>query len=72
MDELLADDKGETPRSTFSTLHFGADLRLGNRVGLSAFYETIPSLAYSPNFGDYIYFLGLPWITFGTEVAFCF
>ena len=71
-DELLADDNGESPRSTFATLHFGADLRLGNRVGLSAFYETIPSLAYSRNLGDYIYFLGLPWQTFGTEVAFCF
>jgi hypothetical protein len=71
-DELLADDNRQTPRSTFPTLHFGADLRLGNRVGLSAFYETIPSLANSANLGDYIYFLGLPWQAFGTEVAFCF
>lgn len=71
-DELLADNAGEPPRSTFATLHFGADLRLGNRVGLSAFYETIPSIVNSPNLGDYIYFLGLPWQVFGTEVAICF
>lgn len=71
-DELLADSAGDPPRSTFPTLHFGADLRLGNRVGLSVFYETIPSLTNSPNLGEHIYFLGLPWQVLGTEVAICF
>jgi hypothetical protein len=71
-DELVGDNAGDSPRNTFSTLHLGADMRLGNRVGLSAFFETIPSLRNSENFGEYFYFLGLPWQSFGTEVAFCF
>lgn len=72
VDEVLTDTAGDDPRATFATLQFGADLRLGNRVALSSFLETIPSLRFSDNFGEYIWFLGLPWQTFGTEVAFCF
>jgi len=71
-DELLADSERNDPRATFPTIHFGADVRLGNRVGLSGFYETIPSLTNSQNLGEYIWFLGLPWQSFGVEVAFCF
>jgi hypothetical protein len=71
-DELLVDSAGDDPRASFAVVHVGADLRLGNRVGVSAFFESIPSLRQSRNFGQYLYFIGLPWQTFGGEVAFCF
>ncbi len=72
VDEVLGDTAKQDPRATFATLQFGADLRLGNRVGLSSFFETIPSLRTSDNLADYFYFLGLPWSTWGTEVTFWF
>lgn len=72
VDELLTDTSGDDPRTTFSTIHFGLDLRLGNRVGLSSFLETIPSLRSSQNIGNYLWLFGLQWQTFGTEVTFWF
>lgn len=71
-DELLADTAGDDPRATFSTIQMGLDLRLGDRMGVGAFVETIPSLRNSPNMGNYIFVLGLPWQTLGTEVSVCF
>jgi len=71
-DELLTDEDGDDPRTTFSTIQFGLDLRLGNRVGLSSFLETIPSLRSSRNIGNYMWLFGLEWQTFGTEVTFWF
>jgi hypothetical protein len=53
-------------------LHLGLDLRLGNRVGLSTFLETMPSLDQSQNLGDYVRVLGIGFKSFGTEVTFCF
>jgi hypothetical protein len=71
-DELITSLDEDDPRSTFAVLHFGLDLRLGNRVGLSSFLETIPSLNNSPNFGEYIYIGNLSFQSIGTEVAFWF
>jgi hypothetical protein len=71
-DDLLAALAGDAPRTTLGTVHFGLDLRLGNRIGLSAFLESIPSRNHSENFGDYIRVLDIGFQSFGTEVTFCF
>jgi hypothetical protein len=76
-DVLTADDfitslDGDAPRTTFGTLHVGLDLRLGNRIGVSTFLETIPDRNNQGNLGDYVRVLGLGFQSFGTEVAFWF
>ncbi len=71
-DDLLTAADGDSPRTTLGTLHLGLDLRLGNRVGLSTFLETIPDRNNSDNFGNYVRVLGLSFQTLGTEVTFCF
>ena len=76
-DTLTADDfitalDGDDPRSTFGTLHFGLDLRLGQRIGVSTFLETIPARNDSENLGAYISVIGINWQSFGTEVSFWF
>jgi hypothetical protein len=71
-DELLTDTAAEDPRTSFGTLHFGLDLRVGNRMGLSSFLETIPSLNSSANLGQYISLVGMRFHCLGTEVAFWF
>lgn len=53
-------------------LQTGLDLRFGNRVGVSGFFETLPALNQSPNVGRYVRVLGIPFQSFGAEVAFCF
>ena len=50
----------------------GLELRVGNRIGLSSFLETIPDLTYSPNMGEYLFIAGVSFQTIGTEVTFCF
>ncbi len=72
VDEILRDVDVEPPRTTFGTFHFGLDLRAGNRIGLSAFLETVPDLRRSPNIGDYVTLFGIEWHTLGTEVTFWF
>jgi hypothetical protein len=71
-DELLLDTAGENSRTAFGALHIGADLRMGNRMGLAAFIETLPSLRNSPNLGDYITPAGIGFQSFGTEVTLWF
>ena len=71
-DELLTDTAAEDPRTSFGTLQFGLDLRVGNRMGLSSFLETIPSLNNSGNLGQYISLVGMRFHCLGTEVAFWF
>lgn len=76
LQEILGDTAGEPPRNTFGGLHVGLDLRVGNRVGMSAFVERLPSLRRSPNIGSYD-FLSFgnengPFQCLGTEVAFWF
>ena len=71
-DQLLVDTAQDDPRETFGAFQLGLDLRLGNRVGMSAFLETIPSLRDSPNIGVTTYLLGLPFQVLGAEVTFCF
>ena len=71
-DELLTDSALEDPRTSFGAIHFGLDLRVGNRMGLSSFLETIPSLNNSGNLGEYINLAGVRFHCLGTEVAFWF
>ena len=72
LDEILGDIDGDDPRNTFSALHLGLDLRIGNRIGFSGFLETVPSLRNSQNLGSYVTIGSLDLQTFGTEVTFCF
>ncbi|MCB9693867.1 MAG: hypothetical protein H6736_18810 [Alphaproteobacteria bacterium] len=71
-DEIIAAFLGQGPRYTFGAIHFGLDLRLGNRIGISAFLEHEPSLRRSNNLGAYTRLLGTDWDSFGTEVTVCF
>ncbi len=71
-DDLITSLDGDPPRTTLGTLQIGLDLRLGNRIGLSTFFETIPDRNQSENFGTYTRILGLGFQSFGTEVTFCF
>jgi hypothetical protein len=70
-DEILAAADEEGPRNSFGGLHIGLDLRVGNRIGFSAFLEGLPSLARSPNLGTYR-LVGIPFQSLGTEVTLCF
>ena len=71
-DYILAVAEGEDPRSTCGTVHIGLDLRIGQRIGLSWFLESVPSFINSnPTLGAYVT-VWLPFHSMGTEVAFCF
>ncbi|MBN2801254.1 MAG: hypothetical protein JXX28_19090 [Deltaproteobacteria bacterium] len=61
-----------SPREILGTFHLGADLRLGNRIGISAFLETLPALSQSENLGEYYYGLGISFQSLGSEVTFWF
>jgi len=64
-------DEEEGPRATFGTLQVGLDLRVGQRIGLSTFLETMPDYVNSPNMGSYVFVI-TSWQTLGTEVTFWF
>lgn len=71
-DDVVRESTGEGPRTTFGALHVGLDLRLGNRIGLSTFLETIPALGDSRNLGTYLDIGTVGFQTLGTEVSVCF
>jgi hypothetical protein len=71
-DALLRLLTGQDPRASFGAFQVGLDLRVGNRIGLSGFLETIPALGTSPNFGNFVPVAGLKFQSLGTEVTFCF
>jgi len=66
---LAADEEG--PRTSFGTLQFGLDLRVGNRIGMGAFLETMPAFVNSPNIGNYLFVI-TGFQSVGTEVTFWF
>ena len=70
-DQILAAADQEGPRTAFGGLQIGLDGRVGNRIGVSAYLETLPSLANSQNMGRYLQ-IGFAWQSFGTEVTFWF
>jgi hypothetical protein len=59
-------------RDTFGTLQGGLDVRVGSRMGMSAYFEHMPSMRENPNMGAYVTILNVPFQSFGTEVAFWF
>jgi hypothetical protein len=70
-DQVLAGADQEGPRTAFGGLQVGLDARVGNRIGLSALVETLPSFAQSRNIGSYAQVI-FAWQSFGTEVTFWF
>ncbi|MEZ4239899.1 MAG: hypothetical protein R3F59_27865 [Myxococcota bacterium] len=71
-DVLIAGLDGEGPRTSFGTLQVGLDLRVGSRIGMSTFLETIPDLANSANVGFYGQLFTVEFQSLGTEVTFWF
>lgn len=71
-DAIITALAGDPPRTSFGTLHVGLDLRVGNRIGMSTFLETIPDLANSGNMGTYINFGSFGFQSLGMEVTFWF
>lgn len=71
-DDIIRGLVPEDPRSSFGTFHLGAELRIGRRIGVSTFLETLPDFNNSENMGSYIRPFGLGFQSWGTEVAFWF
>ena len=71
-DDLITALEGDGPRSSFGTLQLGLDLRVGNRIGVSSFLETMPSMRDSDNLGNYIRIASIGFQSLGTEVSFWF
>ena len=71
-DQVIASDEGRDPRNAFGGLHAGLDLRIGHRVGISSFVETLPAFNDSENMGFYLLLGNRSFQSFGTEVTFCF
>ena len=71
-DNLLAGNELIGPRTAFGTAHLGLDLRIGNRIGMSTFLETIPDLNTSENLGHYVRIDTFRFQSLGTEVTFWF
>ncbi len=71
-DELITDAAGEGPRNSFGAIQLGLDLRVGNRIGMSTFLETMPDFYSSDNLGRYVNIGVFEFQSFGTEVSFWF
>ena len=71
-DQVLINNTGGDPRATFGGFHVGLDARLGNRVGVSVFLETLPGFQNSRNLGRYRTLGNIEFHSFGTEVTFWF
>ncbi|MBX2799668.1 MAG: hypothetical protein KTR31_18465 [Myxococcales bacterium] len=72
VDDILLNAELEDPRHTFGAAHAGIDLRVGNRIGISTFIETIPSLRRSANLDDYVRLFDIGFQSWGNEVTFWF
>jgi hypothetical protein len=71
-DELLTASEGKAPRYTLGMMQVGLQLRLGNRVGLGAYLETLPFTRNSNNIGRHVRVLGVSFQSLGTEVSLWF
>lgn len=71
-DDVLQASRGTSPRFILGNVTFGFDLRLGNRIGIDAFLETLPTRQNSANIGRHVRVLGINWQSLGLEVSLCF
>jgi hypothetical protein len=72
VDGALATLLERDPRTTLGTLHLGLDLRVGQRIGMTVFIETLPGRGSSQNLGTFVKVPGLSLHTIGTEVSLWF
>ncbi len=70
--DVIAEYTGDDPRSIFGALHLGLDLRLGNRIALGGFVETMPIFSDSKNLGSFLDIGSVELHAMGTEVSACF
>ncbi len=71
-DILAAQLEDIVNRDIFGTVHAGVDVRVGSRVGMSLFYEHMPSMRENPSMGSYVTVLNVPFQSLGTEVTLWF
>ncbi len=71
-DILTAQEEDIVNRDTFGALQGGLDVRVGSRMGMSFFFEHMPSMRENPNMGAYVTIVNVPFQSLGTEVAFWF
>ncbi|MEQ1503981.1 MAG: hypothetical protein ABMB14_17195 [Myxococcota bacterium] len=71
-DAVIAALNEEGPRTSFGALQLGLDLRVGNRIGMSSFLETMPDLVKSQNMGSYLRIGSIEFQSLGMEVTFWF
>ena len=72
VEDVLGDQPGNQPVETLPGIHFGFDVRLGNRVGFAIFAETLTTQWDSPNLGEILNILGIGFQTVGLETSFSF
>jgi hypothetical protein len=60
------------PSTTFASFQLGAELRVRNRIGLTAYVESAPALQGAEAVGQYLWLGPVPIHAFGAEVSFCF
>jgi hypothetical protein len=69
---LLNQARSAEPQVFFGAFQLGLELRLKNRIGLSAYLESLPALDRAVNVGSYIDLGLIKFHSFGVEVLFCF
>jgi hypothetical protein len=63
---------GATPSVIYPSIQLGLDLRIGNRIGVGFFVETMPTLNSVPGIGRYLDFGLLQVHSIGGEASLCF
>lgn len=72
IDDVVLQQQGKDPRSTFAAWQLGLELRVKNRIGASLFLEALPALTDSPSLGSYVDLGFIVFQSMGAEVSFCF
>ena len=71
-EDLINQARGTDPSATFGALQVGLELRVMNRIGVSAFLESLPSLNNASAIGSYRDLEVITFRSMGAEVSFCF
>jgi hypothetical protein len=72
VDTLISQALGNQPSTTFGALQLGLELRVKNRIGVSAFLESLPTMGNAPAIGAYVSPGIVTFRSLGVEVSFCF